>query len=114
MSDPSATRPAPDRPIVTAQQYFLEQQQHFADATGEFSWLLSGITLATKMIQAKIRRAGLTDILGTEGAGVLRSGELAKLTPTIDWKARSRDATSSRPTSRRAPPLLRAALPGVS
>ena len=49
-----------DRPIITAQQYFLEQQrQHYPDASGEFSWLLSGITLATKMIQAQVRRAGL-------------------------------------------------------
>ena len=59
---------AADRPIITAQQHFLEQQRsHFPDASGEFSWLLSGITLATKMIQAKVRRAGLVDILGTDG-----------------------------------------------
>src|SRR5262245_10005797 len=69
MPDSVAIRAAIDRPIMTAQQYFLEQQrQHFHDASGEFSWLLSGITLATKMIQAKVRRAGLVDILGEEGA----------------------------------------------
>ncbi len=54
--------------IVTAQQYILEQQQaHFPDAAGTFSWLLSGITLATKMIEAKIRQAGLLDVLGSAG-----------------------------------------------
>jgi fructose-1,6-bisphosphatase I len=63
----SGSTPRADRPIMTAQQYFLEQQQeHYPEASGEFSWLLSGITLATKMIQAKVRRAGLSDILGVE------------------------------------------------
>jgi fructose-1,6-bisphosphatase I len=55
-------------PIVTVQQHIKEQQSlHAPHATGEFSWLLSGITLATKMIQAKVRRAGLSDIVGTAG-----------------------------------------------
>jgi fructose-1,6-bisphosphatase I len=54
--------------IVTAEQHILrEQQTHFPDAGGTFSSLLSGITLATKMIQAKVRSAGLLDIVG--GAG---------------------------------------------
>jgi len=54
--------------IVTAQQHILEQQEYFPEAGGTFSWLLSGITLATKMIQAKIRQAGLLDVLGSAGA----------------------------------------------
>ena len=46
--------------VMTLQQHVLLEQRRLApDATGEFSWLLSGITLATKMIQAKIRQAGL-------------------------------------------------------
>ena len=54
--------------ITTVQQHILEQQrQHFPKADGSFSWLLSGITLATKMIQAQVRRAGLLDILGSAG-----------------------------------------------
>jgi len=55
-----------NHPIITVQQYILQEQQNFPGVSGEFSWLLSGITLATKMIQAKVRRAGLTDILGSE------------------------------------------------
>jgi fructose-1,6-bisphosphatase I len=57
-----------DRPIITVQQHILDEQQNFPGVSGEFSWLLSGITLATKMIQAKVRRAGLTDILGSDAA----------------------------------------------
>jgi fructose-1,6-bisphosphatase I len=78
MSGNSLSRP--DRPIMTVQQYFLEQQrQHYPDASGEFSWLLSGITLATKMIQAKVRRAGLVDILGSEGATNVQGEQQQKL-----------------------------------
>lgn len=56
-----------DSPIITVQQHILQEQRRFPGATGEFSWLLSGLTLATKMIQAQVRRAGLTDILGSHG-----------------------------------------------
>src|SRR5579875_1748723 len=66
-SDARRTAPA-KKLIVTAQQHILEQQQeHFPEAGGTFSWLLSGITLATKMIEAKIRQAGLLDVLGSAG-----------------------------------------------
>src|SRR5215471_16295247 len=55
--------------LVTVQQHILQQQEdQFPAARGNFSSLLSGMTLATKMIQAKIRRAGLADILGSAGA----------------------------------------------
>jgi len=54
-------------PIITVQQHILREQRRFAGASGEFSWLLSGITLATKLIEAKVRRAGLSDILGIAG-----------------------------------------------
>lgn len=54
--------------VLTVQQHILQEQKRFPGASGEFSWLLSGITLATKMIQAQVRRAGLSDILGTHGA----------------------------------------------
>ncbi|MBV9084013.1 MAG: class 1 fructose-bisphosphatase [Acidobacteriaceae bacterium] len=54
--------------ITTVQQHInLMQQKNFPEARGTFSWLLSGITLATKMTEAKIRRAGLLDVLGPAG-----------------------------------------------
>ena len=55
-------------PQITVQQHILQEQKRFPGASGEFSWLLSGITLATKLIQAQVRRAGLTDLLGADGA----------------------------------------------
>ena len=57
-----------DASIITVQQHILrEQKEHSPTASGTFSWLLSGITLATKMTQAKVRRAGLLDVLGSVG-----------------------------------------------
>lgn len=53
--------------IVTVQQHILRQQQQYPGARGRLSWLLSGITLATKMTESKIRRAGLIDMLGPQG-----------------------------------------------
>jgi fructose-1,6-bisphosphatase I len=55
--------------IITVQQHIVQQQEALnPGARGTFSWLLSGITLATKMIQARVRRAGLLDALGSAGA----------------------------------------------
>ena len=52
---------------ITVQQHILREQRRFPGASGEFSWMLSGITLAAKMIESKVRRAGLNDILGSHG-----------------------------------------------
>lgn len=55
--------------ITTIQSHILEQQRlHSGEASGTFSWMLSGITLATKMIAAEIRKAGLNDVYGAAGA----------------------------------------------
>jgi fructose-1,6-bisphosphatase I len=54
--------------ITSVQQHIRRQQQNFAEASGTFSWLLSGITLATKMVEAKIRQGGLSDALGAKGS----------------------------------------------
>jgi fructose-1,6-bisphosphatase I len=67
-------------PIITVQQHiFHQQQQHAPGAAGTFSWLLSGITLASKMIQAKVRRAGLLDVLGAAGHQNVQGEQQQKL-----------------------------------
>jgi fructose-1,6-bisphosphatase I len=53
--------------IVTLQQHVLQQQTYFPNADGTFSWLLSGLTLATKMVSSRIRRGGLADTFGAAG-----------------------------------------------
>jgi fructose-1,6-bisphosphatase I len=66
--------------IITVQQHiFHQQKQHAPGAAGTFSWLLSGITLASKMIQAKVRRAGLLDVLGAAGKQNVQGEQQQKL-----------------------------------
>src|SRR5439155_5318520 len=48
-------------------------------SSGEFSWLLSGVTLAAKLISAKVRRAGLADILGSAGTTNVQGETVQKL-----------------------------------
>jgi fructose-1,6-bisphosphatase I len=67
-------------PIMTVQQHILEEQRRLhPGASGEFSWLLSGITLATKIIADQVRRAGLVDILGSAGAENVQGEVVQKL-----------------------------------
>src|SRR6476620_255343 len=55
----------PNAQLLTVQQHILEaQRRHHPGASGEFSWLLSGSTLATKIVAAQVRRAGLAGIIG--------------------------------------------------
>jgi fructose-1,6-bisphosphatase I len=61
--------------IKTFQRHIAEQQRQHPTATGEFSWLLSGITLATKIIAAQVRRIGLGDLRGAAG-GTNVQGEI--------------------------------------
>ena len=53
---------------VTVAQYILDQERvRHPRASGDFSWLLCGITLAAKIVAAQVRRAGLGHILGAAG-----------------------------------------------
>ncbi|MDE3103679.1 MAG: class 1 fructose-bisphosphatase [Acidobacteriota bacterium] len=70
--------------ITTVQQHILQQQREQMkttgrEPTGTFSWLLSGITLAAKMVEAKIRSAGLSDIYGAFGAENVQGEQQQKL-----------------------------------
>ena len=67
------------RHTTTVQQHILQEQQRATGATGEFSWLLSGITLAAKAINSKVSRAGLINILGEYGSENVQGEEQQKL-----------------------------------
>jgi fructose-1,6-bisphosphatase I len=65
---------------MTVQQHILEEQRRFhPHATGEFSWLLSGITLATKIVASQVRRAGLASVLGSTGEENVQGETVQKL-----------------------------------
>ncbi|MFK7766114.1 MAG: class 1 fructose-bisphosphatase [Mariniblastus sp.] len=64
---------------LTIEQHIIKEQQRFPHASGEFSFLLSGITLACKMIQKQVRLAGLNNILGEYGTENVQGESQQKL-----------------------------------
>jgi fructose-1,6-bisphosphatase I len=63
----------------TLQRHIAEQQRQHATATGEFSWLLSGITLATKMIAAQVELIGLGELRGAAGGENVQGETVLKM-----------------------------------
>lgn len=51
----------------TLEQYIIEQEQSIPHSTGAFSRLLRDISVAAKIVNRGIRRAGLMDIFGATG-----------------------------------------------
>jgi len=65
--------------IMTLQQHIIQRQRSSAEATGEFSFLLSGITIATKVLADKVRRLGIEDLMGATGETNVQGEEVQKL-----------------------------------
>ena len=61
-----ATSFSPGR-FKTLEQFIIEQQDRFPHSTGAFSRLLRDLSVAAKIVNRDIRRAGLLDILGQSG-----------------------------------------------
>ncbi|MBE2186056.1 MAG: class 1 fructose-bisphosphatase [Rhodothermales bacterium] len=51
----------------TLEQFIIEQQEMSGGATGAFSRLLRDLSVAAKVVNRDMRRAGLVDILGASG-----------------------------------------------
>ena len=65
--------------VTTIERFILDQEDRYPEATGELSNLLYDIALAAKIIAAAIRRAGLVNILGTQGDRNVQGEEQQKL-----------------------------------
>jgi fructose-1,6-bisphosphatase I len=65
--------------LITVQQHIIANQRRHSEATGEFSFLLSGITIATKVLASKVRKAGLIDVLGGTGRTNVQGEAVQKL-----------------------------------
>src|SRR5579872_7510944 len=69
-----------DKPMIkTVERHFLERKGRNPHATTEFCWLLSGITLACKIIASQVSRAGLLEIMGETGEVNVQGEEVQKL-----------------------------------
>ncbi len=65
--------------VVTISRHIMEMERNFPGATGDFSGLMSDITLAAKMIQREVTKAGLVNILGKAGDVNVHGEEQQKL-----------------------------------
>jgi fructose-1,6-bisphosphatase I len=54
--------------IKTVQQHILDEERLHPGATGDFTALLTSLTLAAKIISREVNKAGLVKILGDTGA----------------------------------------------
>ena len=67
------------KPIVTLQGHILQQQREFPEASGDFSWILSALSVSAKMIASNVRRARLENVLGAAGAENVQGEQQQKL-----------------------------------
>ena len=56
--------PWTDDNLMSLQSHVLVEERHHPGATGDFTWILSAISLATKTIGNKVRRARIEDVIG--------------------------------------------------
>jgi len=65
--------------IVTLQAHILQQQARYPEASGQFSWILSALSISAKMIASHVRRARLDDVLGAVGQQNVQGEQQQKL-----------------------------------
>ncbi|HET6273212.1 MAG TPA: class 1 fructose-bisphosphatase [Bacteroidota bacterium] len=57
-------RPTPASKFMTLERHIVEGERDHPDATGEFSGLLHGLSLAAKLVWREVTKAGLVNLLG--------------------------------------------------
>ena len=65
--------------LMSLQSYVLAEEREYPGATGDFSWILSAISLASKSIGNKVRRARIEDVLGGMGDTNVQGEQQQKL-----------------------------------
>lgn len=68
-----------NKKLITLDEFTIQETRKFANATGELSALLRDISLACKMINKQVNKAGLVDIIGKYGATNIQGEEQMKL-----------------------------------
>jgi fructose-1,6-bisphosphatase I len=65
--------------ITSLQSHILQGEAAAPGSTGDFTWILSAISLAAKAIGAKVRRARIEDVLGDHGGANVHGEAQQKL-----------------------------------
>lgn len=69
----------PDPSIATLQAHILEHQVSQPQSSSLFTWILSALSISTKIIAEKLRRARLENVLGSAGAENVQGEQQQKL-----------------------------------
>ena len=70
--------------ITTLNEFIMQRQQDFPFATGELTSLLNDISIASKIVNRDVNRAGLVDILGAQGSENIQGEQQQKLDVMAD------------------------------
>jgi fructose-1,6-bisphosphatase I len=65
--------------IVTLGQFIVDQQNKFPEAKGALSRIFRNLELAAKIVNEKVRKAGLVDVLGEHGTTNVQGEDVKKL-----------------------------------
>jgi fructose-1,6-bisphosphatase I len=80
MTEQPSFRPGgPAQPATSLDIHILDRMRAVPGATGDFSGLFSQISLAAKLINSRVHRAGLAGILGLTGAKNVQGELVAKM-----------------------------------
>ena len=72
--------------VKTLTQFIIERQADFPYATGEFTRLLYQVGVAAKLVNKKVNKAGLVDVLGEAGNINVQGEEQKKLDLLANWQ----------------------------
>ena len=75
----TAARPAGHLNIHSLQSHILQGEASAPGSTGDFTWILSAISLAAKAIAARVRLARIEDVLGDSGGANVHGESQQKL-----------------------------------
>jgi fructose-1,6-bisphosphatase I len=64
---------------MSLQSHILEEEAKHPGSVGDFTWILSALSLAAKAIAAKVRIAGIEDVLGDHGSANVHGETQQKL-----------------------------------
>jgi fructose-1,6-bisphosphatase I len=84
MSPQAATAEAELEKGITLERHVKEEERKFPQARGVFTTLISQISLAAKIINAEVNKAGLVDILGLTGHTNIQGEKVQKLDTYAD------------------------------
>ena len=70
--------------VTTLNEFIIERQSEFPFATGELTRILNDISLASKIVNREVNRAGLVDILGAQGNVNIQGEQQQKLDVIAD------------------------------